>query len=337
MKVKYIAEEQDHTTKEERLPIVMRSMKEKLVTVVIPTFRSNGRVIETADDVRKRLRELDIQNEVIVVEDCGRDNTWDALVNYAENERGFKAIQLRRNYGQHNAILCGIVNAKGDLIITMDDDGQHDPEEIEKLIVKLDEGWDVVYGTPLREAHSRRRTLASRLTKMALQLSANGSKTVNISAFRAIRAEICEPFKNYQSRSVNLDALLHWQTDRISAIKVNHRGRLHGDSTYSLRKLVKHTTNMVIGFSSLPLRAASYTGIAIAAGGICALLFVLSGWIANGSVVPGFAFLACLMCIFAGTQLVALGLIGEYISRIYGRSLNQPVFTVAKVVEGRND
>jgi undecaprenyl-phosphate 4-deoxy-4-formamido-L-arabinose transferase len=167
-----------------------------------------------------------------------------------------------RNYGQHNALLCGIREAKHDVIITMDDDLQNPPEEIPKLLSKLAEGYDVVYGTPANEQHGLWRDLASQATKIALQ-GAMGAKTARkVNAFRAFRAKVRDAFGNYQSPFVSIDVLLTWGTTQFAAIQVKHEVRRIGRSNYTFRKLITHALNMITGFSTLPLQLASLMGFA---------------------------------------------------------------------------
>jgi undecaprenyl-phosphate 4-deoxy-4-formamido-L-arabinose transferase len=200
--------------------------------------------------------------------------------------------------------------------------------------LKLDEGYDVVYGTPQKEQHGLLRDFASRATKLGLQ-SAMGAETARkVSAFRAIRAAVREAFKSYQNPYVNIDVLLTWGTTKFAAVVVRHEPRLHGDSKYTVFKLLTHALNMVTGFSTAPLRLASLVGFACTLFGLCTLVYVLGRLILVGGGVPGFPFLASAIAIFSGAQLFALGIIGEYLARMHFRMMERPTYAVREYVPG---
>ena len=189
-----------------------------------------------------------------------------------------------RNYGQHNALLCGIRLARCPIIVTLDDDLKTPPEEIPRILAKLAEGHDVVYGTPNRQTHGLFRNLASWTTKLALQ-SAMGAPTArSVSAFRVFRTHLRDAFSN--------------------------------------------ASNMVTGFSTLPLQLASLIGFVFTFFGLALLAYVLGRWFIEGDSVPGFPFLASAIAIFSGAQLFALGIIGEYLARMHFRMMDRLSYAV---------
>jgi undecaprenyl-phosphate 4-deoxy-4-formamido-L-arabinose transferase len=240
---------------------------------------------------------------------------------------------MSRNYGQHNALLCGIRAASYEFVVTMDDDLQHPPEALQKLLAKLNEGYDVVYAPPEREQHGFLRDMASRITKLALQ-SAMGAETARkVSAYRAFRTELRHAFENYRSPSVNIDVLLTWATTRFASVPVRHDQRQHGESGYTLGKLIAHAVNMMTGFSTLPLQMASLMGFLFALFGLVVLVYVLLRFFLHGSGVPGFPFLASIIALFSGAQLLALGIIGEYLARMHFRTMERPSYSVRDATE----
>lgn len=296
------------------------------VSVVIPVYRA----AESLDELYKRLIDtfdaLRTPVEIVFVEDNGGDPSWEIIERLAENDGRIRGIKLSRNYGQHNALLCGIRAASKDIIVTIDDDLQNPPEEIPKLLAKLAEGSDVVYGTPEREQHGFLRDQASRITKLALQ-SAMGAETARkVSAFRAFRAHIKDAFAGYRSPYVNIDVLLTWGTTNFASVVVKHAPRKTGESGYTLRKLVIHALNMMTGFSTLPLHLASMIGFLFSLFGVGILAYVLIRYFWIGITVPGFAFLASMIAIFSGAQLIALGIIGEYLARMHFRTMDRPPY-----------
>ena len=237
-----------------------------------------------------------------------------------------------RNYGQHNALLCGIRAARGDLIVTMDDDLQHQPEEIPRLLARLHEGFDVVYGTPKAERRSALRALASRITRLALSMAIGRELSKNVSAFRVFRTRLREAFANYESPFVSIDVLLTWATTRISAINVDFEPRYSGSSTYTFTKLVRLALDMMTGFSTVPLQLASLIGFGCTLFGLAVFLYVSIRYCLEGSV-PGFPFLASIIAIFSGAQLFALGVIGEYLARMHFHTMNRPTYAIREIAE----
>lgn len=238
---------------------------------------------------------------------------------------------MSRNYGQHNALLAGIRAVQYDITVTLDDDLQNPPEEIGKLIAALDDTIDVVYGTPANEQHGFLRDQASRITKLALQSAMGADTARHVSPFRAFRTRIRDAFATYRGPYVSIDVLLAWGTSGFTHVRVRHEPRAIGASGYTVRKLVTHAFNMMTGFSTLPLQMASVIGFLFTFFGVMILAYVLISFLAVGSAVPGFAFLASIIAIFSGAQLFALGIIGEYLARMHFRSMDRPTYLIREV------
>jgi undecaprenyl-phosphate 4-deoxy-4-formamido-L-arabinose transferase len=265
---------------------------------------------------------------VILVNDGSRDRSWEKICALSQIYPWVYGLNLMRNYGQHNALLCGIRAAQGEIIVTMDDDLQHPPQEIPKLLSKINEGYDVVYGTPERQQHGLWRDLASSLTKLALQSAMGAEAAREVSAFRAFRTHLREAFAAYQNPYVSIDVLLTWSTTRFAAVSVQHQPRLIGRSNYTFRKLMRHALNMITGYSILPLRFASLLGFGFALFGVLVLIYVVGRYLIQGGSVPGFPFLASTIAIFSGVQLFALGIIGEYLARMHFRLMDRPTYVI---------
>lgn len=308
-------------------------MEKNSLSVVVPCFRSGKNVHFLYAGLLTVLEPLCNSLEIIFVEDGGGDNTWTYILEMVSQDARVRGIKLARNYGQHNALLCGIRAAKGEIIITMDDDLQNPPEEIPKLLRKISEGYDVVYGTPEEENHGFLRNTASRITKIALQGAMGVASASKVSAFRAFRKKLREAFDAYRSPTVNIEVLLSWGTTSFASVNVRQDKRLSGQSGYTLRKLMAHAINMMTGFSTLPLRIASMIGLVFACGGGGVLVYVVARYLVYGSAVPGFSFIASLVSIFSGVQLFALGIIGEYISRMHFRMMERPPYAIDIVAE----
>lgn len=308
------------------------------ISAVVPVYRSAPTLPHLRERLSAALAALTERYEIILVEDGGGDHSWTVIESLAEHDDHVRGLRMSRNYGQHNAVLCGIRAARYELVVTLDDDLQNPPEEIGKLIERLQDDVDVVYGTPLTEQHGFFRDQGSRITKLALQSTMSAETARHVSAFRLFRTRLRDAFATYRGPFVSIDVLLTWGTTRFSHVAVRHDARNVGRSNYTFRTLVTHAMNMMTGFSTLPLQIASVIGFLLTAFGLGILVLVIATYIANGgSAVPGFAFLASIIAIFSGAQLFALGIFGEYLSRIHFRSMDRPTYLVGDDTEDHPD
>ncbi|MEA2655088.1 MAG: hypothetical protein QOI23_453 [Chloroflexota bacterium] len=305
------------------------------VSVVVPAYKSALSLPELVRRLEPVLENAASDYELILIDDGSGDSTWQVIEDLAESHEWVRGVRLMRNYGQHNALLCGIRRARHELTLTLDDDLQHPPEEIPKVLKALGPDTDVVYGTPAVEQHGLWRDLATQVTKFALQSAMGAPIARKAGAFRVFRTQLRDAFGNYDAPYVSVDVLLTWATTRFEAVKVRHEPRTIGASNYTFRKLVVHALNMLTGFSTWPLRLASLIGFFFTLMGTLALFYVLIRFFIEGGSVPGFPFLASMIAIFSGAQLFALGVIGEYLGRMHARSMQQPTYTVREVAETR--
>jgi glycosyltransferase involved in cell wall biosynthesis len=304
------------------------------ISVVIPVYRSETILPELVRGLESVLAEIADNFELILINDSSPDRSWDVIGDLARQYSWIRPINLMRNYGQHNSLLCGIRAARYDVIVTMDDDLQHPPEEIPKLLDVLAGEYDVVYGTPEQEQHGFGRDLASWVTKLALQNVMGAGIARQVCAFRAFRAEVAKAFEHYEGSFVSIDVLLTWGTNRFASIPVNHRQRKQGTSGYTFRKLMTHAMNMMTGFSTMPLQIASLVGFVFTLFGVLVLAYVVVRYFMHGDPVPGFPFLASIVALFSGAQLFALGIIGEYLARMHFRTMQKPPYVVRDSVVG---
>jgi undecaprenyl-phosphate 4-deoxy-4-formamido-L-arabinose transferase len=298
------------------------------LSVVIPVYNSEATLGKLIERLVATLAAVAGEYEVILVNDDSRDGSWGRIEALAAAREWVRGINLMRNYGQHNALLAGIRAARYDVILTLDDDLQNPPEEIPKLLARLNEGFDVVYGTPERQQHGLWRDAASTITKLALQGAMGASTARQVSAFRAFRTPVRQAFATYQGPYVSLDVLLTWGTTRFSAVTVHHDPRRIGASNYTFRKLVTLALNMMTGFSTWPLQLASLIGFGFTLFGLGVLIYVIGRYFIAGGSVAGFPFLASIIAIFSGAQLFALGIIGEYLARMHFRTMDRPAYTI---------
>ncbi|MBL7196573.1 MAG: glycosyltransferase family 2 protein [Candidatus Omnitrophica bacterium] len=302
-------------------------------SVIIPVYKSEATLLELYQKLVSVMEKISARFEIIFIEDCGGDGSWKIIEKFTQSDSRVRGIALSRNFGQHNALLCGIRAAKGNVIITLDDDLQNPPEEIPKLLHKLAEGFDVVYGVPQRQRHGFLRDIVSQVTKIVLQGAMGVNIARNVSAFRVFRVHLRTAFNNYHGSFVSIDVLLTWGTKRFSAISVVHNGRRFGRSNYTFRTLMTHAFNMITGFSTIPLQFASLVGFLFTFFGLAVLVYVFIVYVFSGGKVQGFYFLASIIAIFSGAQLFALGIVGEYLARMYFRIMEKPAYVIRSFIE----
>ena len=308
------------------------------ISVVIPVYRSENSIPLLVKELATEMPKIADDFEVILVEDDGGDGSWKVVRQLSAEYDFVRGFKLMRNFGQHNALLCGIRAANCELIVTMDDDLQHPTSQVKVLVAKLAEGYDVVYGTPTNLRHGLLRNIASQTTKVVLQGVMGAETARNVSAFRVFRTNLREGFAHFRGPLVNIDVLLTWATSSFVAIHVPHAPRTIGKSNYTFGKLVTHAFNMMTGFSTLPLRLASALGLVMTAFGSMILAYiVLTQLFAFRFEVPGFTFTASLVSIFAGVQMFALGIIGEYLARMYLRIMDRPAYVVRQMTDEAAD
>jgi len=301
------------------------------ISVVIPVYRSAPTVELLLRRVSAVVGSITTSYEIVLVEDCSPDDTWQAI----ENARGVYgervvAVQLMRNYGQHNALMCGLRLARGRVVVTMDDDLQNPPEEIPKLLARLQEGsLDLVYGSADERQHAGWRNLGSALVWSFYRRVFGGRVTPT--TYRAMRYELARSVLFYDLNFTYLDGLLAWCTTRIGEVTVAHHARAVGTSGYSMGKLLLLALNLYTNFSLLPLQLVSAVGLFAALGGFGLGAYYLVLYLASSIAVPGFASTIVAVLVLGGAQLLALGVIGEYLGRLHLNVNRKPQFIVRQI------
>ncbi len=297
------------------------------ISVVVPVYNSAATLEGLAGQIAEALAEREW--ELVLVNDASPDASWEVIARLAAADPRIRGLDLLRNYGQHGALLSGIRAARHPIVVTVDDDLQHPPDEIPKLLERLERGdVDVVYGEAIVRSFDVKRNLATAVTKLALRGAMGSDFAGKVSPFRAFRTEIRAAFAAFSGPYVSVDVLLSWGTSRFASIPVEHHPRAVGRSNYTLRKLASHALTMLTGFSTRPLRFASILGLVATFLGIVMFAYVVVRYTLSGSPVPGFPFLASAIALFSGAQLLTLGIIGEYLARVHVRLLDKPTYAV---------
>jgi len=301
-------------------------------SVVVPVFNSAGSLTELFNRLKAFFEGQKKSFEVIFVEDGGDDRSWEVLGKLKENFPDLvKAIKLDRNFGQHNATLCGFGFAKGNQIITIDDDLQHPPEEIIKLIQKAEIEQSVItYGIYSKKQHSFARNILSKSVKTSSKLFHNGAE--NGSSFRLIDRKIVQKVLDHQVSFVFIDEIIYWYTDKIAFVEVNHVKREHTKSGYNPMRLFMMAANLTYFYTNIPLKIMVYSGFIISFFSfVTAIKFIIQKIFFN---VP-LGYTSVIVTILFSTSIIVfcLGVIGGYLSRIQTVQNKKPPYHISKVLD----
>jgi undecaprenyl-phosphate 4-deoxy-4-formamido-L-arabinose transferase len=268
--------------------------------------------------------------EIILVNDGSRDHSQEILDGLHESYPQVCIIKLSRNFGQHNATLAGLAHARGEIIVTLDQDLQHPPEEIGKLVDRLREGFDVVYGLPIRRPHGFFRNISSEFSKWLSSKVLSTNLGGNFSSFRAMRAWVVGEIIQYDSAYIFIDGFISWTTANVGGVLVQNPNSDLG-SQYTFVKLINHGINLLVNFSIRPLQAASVVGLFSAIIGLIAASYLLIIKMIYGVAVQGWTSLMVMVMVIGGAQIAFLGLIGEYIGRILMNTNRAPKYVIRSI------
>jgi polyisoprenyl-phosphate glycosyltransferase len=298
------------------------------LSVVVPVYNSASTLAALLERLTKAISAITPRYEIILVEDGSRDDSWKTIQSLREQYGDpLVAVQLMRNYGQHNALMCGLDLARGEYVLTMDDDLQNPPEEISKLLARIkEEGLDLVYGCPSNRSHAAWRNLGSSIVWHFYRTVFRNPVTPT--PFRVMRHQLAKSVMFYDLNFTYLDGLLAWCTSRIGSVEVEHHTRAQGRSGYSLGKLVGLALNLYTNFSLIPLQIVSGLGFVAAASGFLVGIYYLFQYIASSIAVPGFASTIIAVLVLGGAQLLALGVIGEYLGRLHLNVNRKPQYVI---------
>jgi len=302
------------------------------ISVVVPVYRSQESLRELHRRIAAAVEPLDPHFELILVEDCGGDRSWEVIEELARTDPRVRGIRLSRNFGQHAATICGFAHARGQWIATLDDDLEQAPEYLAALYKKAQEGFDLVYGVYPERTHKSWRNVTSNLARWLFN-KAIPSLNDAYTSYRLIRGDIARALTQFDSPFPFVDGYLSWLTNRYATVEVPHGVRAHGTSNYTFRKLLTHTINIFVTFSDLPLRLASWIGLLFFLVGMGWLGVIVIGKLFGLITVSGFASIMAAIILFGGIQLLILGIFGEYLGRMNFKSSRKPLFLVGHTTD----
>ena len=306
------------------------------LSLVIPVYGSEPVLPEL---VRRLQAMFDQQGrpsgdyELILVCDCSPDRSWAVIRSLAKQYPWVRGILLRMNAGQHNALMAGFSKARGRVIVTMDDDLQHAPEDIPLLLAELAQGRDMVYARFKSRKHAGWKVAGSRLNDLVAGYLMNKPKGLYLSPFRAMIADIRDDILRYQGPYVYVDGLILSVTRNIGTVDVDHHERYAGDSGYSLRKSISLWLKMATNFSIVPLRITSFVGLCFAGVGFVLALVLIIQKLTLDRMPIGWSSLIVTVLIVGGVQLLALGMLGEYLGRVLLILNSRPQYVVGETTD----
>lgn len=318
-------------------PVALGKGREIELSIVIPVYRSAGTLRPLVARLLNVLPGITNAFEIIFVNDGSPDNSWGVLEELqASHPDRVVAIELMRNYGQHNALMCGFRHARGAFVVTMDDDLQNPPEEIPKLVEAIKaRNLDVVYGGYGIKKHAPWRNLGSNTVNLFYRIVLGSP--VKLTSFRIIRRELLESIFSYRLNFTFVDGLLTWNTQRIGQVSVEHHARAEGRSGYSMRKLAALAINLFTNFSLIPLQAVSALGMFSAACGFLLSAYYLLKYLTSNITVSGYASIIIAVLVLGGLQLMAMGVMGEYLGRLHLNMNRKPQYTKRRVLGGATE
>lgn len=312
----------------------------KLVSFVIPCYRSAGTISAVVEEINRSMDVLtDYEHEIILVNDCSPDNTFSVLSALALSDRRITAVDLAKNFGQHAAIMAGLHHSRGDYIVCLDDDGQTPADEVGKLLEKLEEGYDVVYASyGHHKQHSFFRNFGSWLNGKMTEIMLGKPRELSLTSYFAARRFIVEEMLRYEHCFPYVMGLVLRSTKNICNVPVNHRQRQEGHSGYTLSKLLNLWMNGFTSFSIKPLRLATYMGCLTAFAGFIYAIIIVIRYFTIHLAPLGWSSTTALLLILGGIILLVLGLVGEYVGRIFMCVNASPQYVERKVIKhGREE
>lgn len=308
------------------------------LSIVIPCYNSKKSLHELNSRLLKNLKKLDVTFEIIYINDCSTDNTLEVLKELLKEDEQIIVIDLMYNVGQFRALICGLKESVGRYVVTMDDDLQHPPEEIEKLYkhLKNNKNLDVVLGKPKKKKHSFFRIIGSLITKKIDEVVFNKPKSITLSSFRCMNRRLVETLVSNNTISPNIGPLILKSTNRIDNVEINHNPRKYGKSTYHLSTLIRLCFDRIFNYSSLPLKYMSIIGIIISLISFILTLYFLIRHFMGFIALPGWTSIILMLNFYSGILLLSLGIIGEYIIRILQEVGGSPRYTIRDIYKSNS-
>lgn len=303
------------------------------LSIVIPCYGSEHTIEGVVEEIENTIKERDVEHEIILVNDCSPDHVWDKIISLSQQYESVRGIAFAKNFGQHSALMAGYRETTGDIIISMDDDGQTPADELFKLVDQIEGGYDVVYATYENKQHNIFRNLGSRLNDKMCNMLLGKPKGLMVTSYFAARRFIIDEICRYNNSYTYVIGLVLRSTKNIGTVPVTHRKREEGSSGYTFGKLINLWLNGFTAFSVKPLRFATMAGIFIAGVGFLGVIYVAINKMINPRVPLGWSSTMAAICMIGGLILFTLGMIGEYLGRVYISINDAPQYVIREKTE----
>lgn len=305
--------------------------KQISISIVVPVYRSATILPLLVESILDEMRNILLEDrfELILVNDASPDNSWAVIQELSRRFSFIKGISLRRNFGQHNATMAGLNNAQGEIVVIMDDDLQHPPQAIAKMLQAIEDGYDVCYTRYINRQHALWKKLGSKFNDFAASRLLGKPKGLYLSSFKAMRRSIVQEVIKYDGPYAYVDGLILDVTHSITSVDIAHQARQQGEGNYNLSRSISLWLKMATSFSILPLRLASFAGLSIAGLSGILILFVVIQKLLHPELPAGWTSLIAVILFIGGIQTFFMGLIGEYLGRTYLKLNRKPQFVIA--------
>ena len=308
-----------------------------MISVCIPCYKSANTLPIVVEAIREQFHKRDEEYQIVLVNDGSPDDTFGTILRLCNEDKNITGINLSKNYGQPSAKLAALKQAKGDVVVFMDDDGQHPADGIFKLVDKLNEGYDVVYADFKNKQHSVFKRMTSNMHNAIAEFMGNKPKGVKRSSFTAWTRTVVDAMMTYKSPFISIGSFLMTVTNKYGNVEIEHRKRLEGSSGYTLKKLIRMWLNIFISFSMMPLRMATYLGFLFSGCSFIGIIYLFIRRFLHPIKVSGYTSTMLAILFVGGVLMVILGIMGEYLGRIYMTISGMPQYYVKEVVNGTDD
>lgn len=310
----------------------------KKISFVIPCYRSTNTIESVVTEIQDTMKScIDYNYEIILINDCSPDDTFETIVRISKNNKNVIGLNLSKNFGQHAALMAGFNHCTGDIVVCLDDDGQTPADEALKLINKIEDGYDIVYASYENKKHSWFRNLGSKFNSKMTEILLGKPKDIYVSSYFAVKKFVIDQVIQYKNSYPYVIGLVLRTSNKIANVEVKHRERNVGNSGYTFSKLLKLWINGFTAFSVKPLRIATFTGVLMALCGFAYALFIVINKIIDPSVPAGWSSTISALMLIGGIIMCMLGMIGEYIGRIYISLNNAPQYVVGETTIDKDD
>ena len=305
----------------------------KKVSFVIPCYRSEHTLPHVVKEIEEKMKTLkQYEYDLILVNDCSPDDTFGTIRTLCREHKNIKGISFAKNFGQHAALMAGLRHSDGDYVVCLDDDGQTPADEVDKLLEKLEEGYDAVYAKYEHKQHSAFRNMGSKVNELMTRVMLNKPADLYVSSYFAVKKFVVDDMVRYENSYPYVIGLVLRATKNITNVTVNHREREEGSSGYTVKKLLGLWFNGFTAFSVKPLRIATAIGAVSAVVGFLYGAFTIIKRLVNPDVPMGFSSTMSAIVFFGGMIMLMLGLIGEYVGRIYISLNNSPPYVIREII-----